>query len=122
MGCWVNVDHAIYIRMEPATTTTVTPELKEAARETGNPSRYMRYHTDPAYATAVVKANWQCQKTALVASDELRKKRTAYNRAYWKERYHNDPEFRAARNAACTKARQRARAAVAGGGEVEVEA
>jgi hypothetical protein len=80
-------------------------DLEAVAQETANPTRYVRYHTDPAYATAVVKANWQCQKTALAASEELRQKRTAYNRAYWKERYHNDPEFRASAKARRTKSK-----------------
>ena len=74
--------------------------IEDAAKVTANPKRYVRYHTDAEYTKDVTKANWQCQKAALAASQELREKRRAYNREYWKARYQTDPAFRAANNAA----------------------
>ena len=74
--------------------------IEAAASLTANPTRYVRYHTDAEYAQAIGKASWQCKKAALATSEELHEKRRAYNREYWKARYHADPAFRAANIAA----------------------
>ena len=81
--------------------------IEEAACRTANPMRYVRYHTDAEYAQAIGKANWQCKKAALAASEELREKRRAYNKEYWKARYQTDPAFRAANMAAKRAARHK---------------